>query len=535
MADAARASEPRLDLEAQRGGVAQPTHDLQPAQPVLHGKRKRPATASTGEAAGNGGADTHGCSVGRGGAWSVGGDGDTDEGGGLGGVADGSDSAHASETIVSYDEATIQVVLQALLDAKRTLRQPSFAPIDGADGWQMRWQWRAGTCGKQGDAYFQTPGEMVVRSLPEARRWMEAGGVAGDRAAMAERGKALAERAAARAAAQEAERAQKEVEKAQKAEARAAAKEAREAEKAEREAEKAEKDAKRAAAKAAAQKQAAAKAAKEAKRAAAFEAKRAAAVIPKDASEWVQCDKCDKWRLLPPGVALDPDTEWHCEMHPDVALASCDEPEDSSGTEAWVIGGQERTRRAAKALDEAETAGLSLLKRDAATYAHVLPRPSHHGTPFVAAVPLDGHGLLQPTASISIIGQSRRHRELGEYATAEEAALASARFVSEYQPDFEALLSALLGDVSGGESRATLKGHVLDFYWPMDDVWCARVHAHATRTRGAHTRHARAARTYTARSRGTHLHGTHACASSCARGTRACSRSRTRERVPYVA
>ena len=300
--------------------------------------------------------------------------------------------------------------------------------------------------------------------------------------APAARAAAKAAEAAQRAAAKEAERAQKEVERAQKAAERAAAKGTREAEKAERAAAKAE----RAAAKAAAQ------AAKEAKRAAAFEA----AVMPTDARVWVQCDKCDKWRVLPPGVHLDADAEWYCEMHPDRALASCDVPEDSSGTDVWVVGEAERARRSAGALAAAEAEGLSMCKIGSDSYAHVFPRPSLHGTPFVAAVPLDRHGRLQPTASIHVgPGRSLGHRELGQFATPDEAALVSARFVSEYKPDLEALLKALLSDESGEPSRTTLKGQVLDFYWPMDDVWCASVHARTTRTRAhvarTHDTHAR--------------------------------------------
>eukprot|EP01052_Picozoa_sp_SAG31_P023473 SAG31_NODE_1937_length_6866_cov_3.173932_5_plen_112_part_00 len=33
---------------------------------------------------------------------------------------------------------------------------------------------------------------------------------------------------------------------------------------------------------------------------------------------WVQCDHkdCLKWRKLPPGITVDEDTEWFCQMNP---------------------------------------------------------------------------------------------------------------------------------------------------------------------------------------------------------------------------
>ncbi|XP_072018356.1 MORC family CW-type zinc finger protein 3-like [Amphiura filiformis] len=50
---------------------------------------------------------------------------------------------------------------------------------------------------------------------------------------------------------------------------------------------------------------------------------------------WVQCDRCDKWRKLPPNANLEvveqEDVEWFCEMNPDSHHSRCDiaeEPED---------------------------------------------------------------------------------------------------------------------------------------------------------------------------------------------------------------
>ena len=88
---------------------------------------------------------------------------------------------------------------------------------------------------------------------------------------------------------------------------------------------------------------------------------------------------------------------------------------------------------------------------DAAREPHT---PSTSGTPFIACLPLDASGGVD--ASLSV----HRHkiRELGRFAVKEEAALASARYLSDFTPDYEELRSSLLGDASGGESRATLSG-----------------------------------------------------------------------------
>jgi hypothetical protein len=51
-----------------------------------------------------------------------------------------------------------------------------------------------------------------------------------------------------------------------------------------------------------------------------------------DNLEWVQCEKCDKWRKLPPHISADelPDV-WYCSMNTwNVASASCDAPEDKA-------------------------------------------------------------------------------------------------------------------------------------------------------------------------------------------------------------
>ena len=46
--------------------------------------------------------------------------------------------------------------------------------------------------------------------------------------------------------------------------------------------------------------------------------------------EWVQCDECEKWRKVPPGISVDdfPDV-WYCNMNTwDKNLASCTAAED---------------------------------------------------------------------------------------------------------------------------------------------------------------------------------------------------------------
>lgn len=79
-----------------------------------------------------------------------------------------------------------------------------------------------------------------------------------------------------------------------------------------------------------------------ARNAAALEAARREAAEKKDDDnvEWVQCEKCEKWRKLPPYMAADelPDT-WYCTMNtwnPD--SASCDAPEDKADAHHQEVG-----------------------------------------------------------------------------------------------------------------------------------------------------------------------------------------------------
>jgi hypothetical protein len=42
------------------------------------------------------------------------------------------------------------------------------------------------------------------------------------------------------------------------------------------------------------------------------------------AEKWVQCERCDKWRRIPPHAAADEDAQaWECSLNPDPAYNSC--------------------------------------------------------------------------------------------------------------------------------------------------------------------------------------------------------------------
>ena len=56
---------------------------------------------------------------------------------------------------------------------------------------------------------------------------------------------------------------------------------------------------------------------------------------------WVACDRCDKWRRLPPDVSKKLPAVWYCSMHPDPARRRCAAPEEEA-SEGEV---EERTQR----------------------------------------------------------------------------------------------------------------------------------------------------------------------------------------------
>jgi hypothetical protein len=58
-----------------------------------------------------------------------------------------------------------------------------------------------------------------------------------------------------------------------------------------------------------------------------------AALPPKKAkTSWIQCDDCQKWRIVPQAYtdSLGDDDPWRCSMNPDPAksAAACEAPED---------------------------------------------------------------------------------------------------------------------------------------------------------------------------------------------------------------
>ena len=48
-----------------------------------------------------------------------------------------------------------------------------------------------------------------------------------------------------------------------------------------------------------------------------------------DKCNWVQCDRCDKWRRLPNGAEFEADALpelWFCDLNPNKRRSSCDAP-----------------------------------------------------------------------------------------------------------------------------------------------------------------------------------------------------------------
>ena len=61
-------------------------------------------------------------------------------------------------------------------------------------------------------------------------------------------------------------------------------------------------------------------------------AKPAASPPKKAKTSWIQCDDCQKWRIVPQAYtdSLGDDDPWRCSMNPDPAksAAACEAPED---------------------------------------------------------------------------------------------------------------------------------------------------------------------------------------------------------------
>ena len=73
-----------------------------------------------------------------------------------------------------------------------------------------------------------------------------------------------------------------------------------------------------------------------------------------DSQEWVQCEKCNKWRRLPPRIrAEDLPEVWYCTMNTwDIRVATCAAPEDFAETTARdktnILGGAEKSGNTSK-------------------------------------------------------------------------------------------------------------------------------------------------------------------------------------------
>ena len=77
------------------------------------------------------------------------------------------------------------------------------------------------------------------------------------------------------------------------------------------------------------------------------------APIVQSADNWVQCDRCGKWRRVGASVvdSLDDNSNWFCESNPDVAHNSCTQPQELTneeidlGREEEDVLDKERRRR----------------------------------------------------------------------------------------------------------------------------------------------------------------------------------------------
>ena len=154
--------------------------------------------------------------------------------------------------------------------------------------------------------------------------------------------------------------------------------------------------------------------------------------------EWLQCDACDAWRMVPSGYAL-PKGEWTCSMHPDSTTTCSTEEERYKGSWTFSEDVVQEHAQAAHALALEE--GLELEPH----VAHVESRRSSEGKPHCARVALGGG--LAPT-------------RLGAFVAVEEAALVLARFKTLLAPP-----SSALG------LRHPLVGKRLEVYWPVDASW----------------------------------------------------------------
>lgn len=64
------------------------------------------------------------------------------------------------------------------------------------------------------------------------------------------------------------------------------------------------------------------------KRKAARAAAAAAEKLEVQEDVWAQCERCDKWRRLPPGTEIDEERPWYCTMNPNKSQNRCDVAEE---------------------------------------------------------------------------------------------------------------------------------------------------------------------------------------------------------------
>ena len=63
---------------------------------------------------------------------------------------------------------------------------------------------------------------------------------------------------------------------------------------------------------------------------------------------WLQCDRCQKWRIVPDNTGGDDNTLWYCEMNPDHRHNRCDvpqQPDDAVVDFTGLLGSSARANR----------------------------------------------------------------------------------------------------------------------------------------------------------------------------------------------
>jgi hypothetical protein len=178
--------------------------------------------------------------------------------------------------------------------------------------------------------------------------------------------------------------------------------------------------------------------------------------------EWLQCDACRKWRRLPFGTTLPDDDEWTCAMNPDEERNSCEviEAVDERRIERQVLRSidrmvtqlerDEKSQQRAEAGQRQEISQvingmIRQLEREAWRAAALTPvevqrqaeaeglalAVTDHGTGFKGVTRRAADGFFdaryRDRCELGLYAQSAS-RNLGFFATAEEAALMLARY-----------------------------------------------------------------------------------------------------------